>query len=273
MVDSSLKLFKKVRGICGKKHYGFVHGSPDLGNRVAQIDWIMSSAAHAQVREWLQTGITHLYLTILQNCINVGVISCLSTVIASFFSPLCCSFAMWPSIVLICIAGTALAQQPSASSAPSNTSSSPAAQSSPAWLSDVKPLPGNVQSYPTNDTDIPVGPLSNTSITLQGYPDPWVTPSTNSSEVQAVISALDWSNVPSVPVRKANSDGSVNMGGYDQSDPDCWWSATGCTQPKHPGIPPDVKNCPKVGDWGLVSPWWCCGKLSLWLIMMLMVMI
>lgn len=142
-----------------------------------------------------------------------------------------------------------------ASSSSSSSSSSGAApappQSSPSWLSSVRPLPGNVQSYPTDDTKIPTGPLNNSTAPLQGYPEPWKSPPTDSPELQAVIKAIDWSAVPSAPVRKANPDGSVNMQGYDQSDPDCWWSATGCVQPKHPGMSPDVSYCPKVGDWGL----------------------
>ncbi|WFD36387.1 hypothetical protein MCUN1_003266 [Malassezia cuniculi] len=62
-------------------------------------------------------------------------------------------------------------------------------------------------------------------------------------------------SVPSIPVRQGSAD---HMGidpsasqSYEQSDPDCWWSATGCTQPKHQGIPTDLKTCPEPRTWGL----------------------
>ncbi|ORZ19361.1 hypothetical protein BCR42DRAFT_347855 [Absidia repens] len=132
----------------------------------------------------------------------------------------------------------------------SGTSSGTKAQSSPSWLSDVKPLPGNVQSYPTNG-QIPTGPLSAANITLQGYPTGWAAPPTDSPEVKAAFNSIDWSLVPNSTIRSANQDGSVKMDGYDQSDPDCWWSATGCTTPKHQGVEADIVKCPTPGDWGL----------------------
>ncbi|KAI7877496.1 glycoside hydrolase/deacetylase, partial [Lichtheimia hyalospora FSU 10163] len=141
----------------------------------------------------------------------------------------------------------------SASSSSSSSNDSPMAQSSPAWLSDVQPLSGNIKEYPSDASKIPTGPLSNdtNSQALQGYPPPSNPPPTNSSEVQAVIKAIDWSKVPKISQRKANPDGSVNMQNYNESDPDCWWSASGCVKPKYPGLPEDVYYCPTVGDWGL----------------------
>ncbi|SAM07724.1 hypothetical protein [Absidia glauca] len=153
---------------------------------------------------------------------------------------------------LTLLASTALAQSSSSAAAPqpSGTSSGTLAQSSPAWLSDVKPLPGNVQSYPTT-TQVPTGPLSAVNLTLSGYPPGWASPPTDSPQVQAVYKAINWSLVPNSAVRTANKDGTPNMSGYDASDPDCWWSASGCTTPKHQGVEADIVNCPTAGDWGL----------------------
>ncbi|KAF7724208.1 hypothetical protein EC973_001227 [Apophysomyces ossiformis] len=145
---------------------------------------------------------------------------------------------------------SSIAPQASTTSASSTVGNYPP-QSSPAWLSDVKPLPGNIQAYPANDSAIPTGPFSTSPISLQGYPQTWKSPPIDSPQVKAAINAIDWAKVPNITVRKAKSDGSVDMAGYDQSDPDCWWSATGCTEPKRKDVPADVKNCPQVGDWGL----------------------
>ena len=129
-------------------------------------------------------------------------------------------------------AATPSSSSSSASSSSSSSNDSPMAQSSPAWLSDVQPLSGNIKEYPSDASKIPTGPLSNDINTqaLQGYPPPSNPPPTNSSEVQAVIKAIDWSKVPKISQRKANPDGSVNMQNYNESDPDCWWSASGCVK-------------------------------------------
>ncbi|KAI8393561.1 uncharacterized protein BYT42DRAFT_551456 [Radiomyces spectabilis] len=123
-------------------------------------------------------------------------------------------------------------------------------QSSPVWLSNIQPIPGNTDSYPLGD--VPTGPLETAPFALQNYPPGWKSPPVDSPDVQAVIKALDWSQVPNITVRKAGKGGDVDMGGYDdKADPDCWWTATGCTQSTRPNIPPDIFNCPIPGDWGL----------------------
>ncbi|WFD35854.1 hypothetical protein MCUN1_002722, partial [Malassezia cuniculi] len=38
---------------------------------------------------------------------------------------------------------------------------------------------------------------------------------------------------------------------YPKSDPDCWWTATGCTTPKADGLNADISECPEPGTWGL----------------------
>lgn len=35
------------------------------------------------------------------------------------------------------------------------------------------------------------------------------------------------------------------------SDPDCWWTASGCKKPKHSNIPQDLYQCPEPNTWGL----------------------
>lgn len=167
-----------------------------------------------------------------------------------------------PSLVVV--AGMVLAQssssvsQASASAPPASqptgtsTTGSAMAQSSPAWLSDIKPLPGNVQSYPSG-SQVPTGPFAGGNITLQGYPPGWKSPPIDSPQVQAAYNSIDWSLVPNSTVQSGNKDGTPNMAGYDaQNDPECWWTATGCTTPKHEHVPADTLNCPAVGDWGLV---------------------
>jgi hypothetical protein len=126
------------------------------------------------------------------------------------------------------------------------------AQVSPAWLASITPLAGNVQAVPASGAAIPTGTLANTTINTANYPTGWVVPPTNSTEVQAVIAAIDWTKVPAAPVRTANANGDLTFTGYDATtDPYCWWSDTNCVVPKVSYLPPDIYNCPKPGDWGL----------------------
>ncbi|KAJ8655281.1 hypothetical protein O0I10_008969 [Lichtheimia ornata] len=146
------------------------------------------------------------------------------------------------ALVLLLATGALGQQQSSATtttsaSGSSSSNDSPIAQSSPAWLSDIltKSLHGDVNNQ-----------------ALQGYPQPSKLPPTDSPEVQAVIKAIDWTKVPNIPPRKTRSDGYVSIQDYNNNtDPDCWWSASRCVKPKYPGLPEDVSYCPNVGDWGL----------------------
>ncbi|EIE86973.1 hypothetical protein G6F46_003648 [Rhizopus delemar] len=133
-----------------------------------------------------------------------------------------------------------------------STSSSPPAQTSPSYLSNIVPLSGNVQSYPASNTSIPTGALPSLSFNASGYPEVWKSPPTDSAEVKEAIASINWGLVPNATIRKANSNGDLSMTGYDSTkDPDCWWSASGCVQSKNPVIPPDYYRCPNVGEWGL----------------------
>ncbi|WFD02400.1 hypothetical protein MOBT1_001082 [Malassezia obtusa] len=60
------------------------------------------------------------------------------------------------------------------------------------------------------------------------------------------------SDVKVKPQKQGNDHMSVSPEGYDtQSDPDCWWTAKQCVQPKHKGLPMDLASCPEPDTWGL----------------------
>ncbi|CAO0790882.1 unnamed protein product [Mucor circinelloides] len=120
-------------------------------------------------------------------------------------------------------------------------------QHSPIFPSDMPVATGVVTSYnygPYNlSTSLP-------TTTLSGYPDPWSSPSTKSSEVKAAIKAIDWSLVPDIKPRKQDADGNWVNDSDGDSDPYCWWSDTNCVKPKI-NIPEDYYTCGRQGDWGL----------------------
>lgn len=164
-------------------------------------------------------------------------------------------FTLSSAVTLLLNSALVNAQTATTSSNATATTGGVPEQVSPQWLSTIKPIAGNVQSYPTGGNgSIPTGPLATITFDTTGYPEGWKSPSTNSTEVQAAIKAIDWTKVPNSSVRKADANGDLTMTGYDDAaDPDCWWSATGCVKSKNPLIPADAAACPKVGDWGLVS--------------------
>lgn len=57
---------------------------------------------------------------------------------------------------------------------------------------------------------------------------------------------------PDVPVKEDNDDNhaSVNQDGYNATDPDCWYSATQCTKPKHQNLTMDLTTCPTPSTLG-----------------------
>lgn len=64
--------------------------------------------------------------------------------------------------------------------------------------------------------------------------------------------------IPSDVKQKADSSNGQHEGtsaeksGYnDSKDPDCWWTDSGCTKPKHKGLPEDIKTCPEANTYGL----------------------
>ncbi|OAD70170.1 carbohydrate esterase family 4 protein, partial [Phycomyces blakesleeanus NRRL 1555(-)] len=88
------------------------------------------------------------------------------------------------------------------------------------------------------------------------WPTTWETATSNgmskSKEFLDLYNSLDWKSMPDIPVRKLGSNGAPDMSSYDSAnDPDCWWSATTCTKPKHENINADIYNCPEPQTWGL----------------------
>ncbi|CAO3600348.1 unnamed protein product [Absidia cylindrospora] len=88
------------------------------------------------------------------------------------------------------------------------------------------------------------------------WPTMWETATSNgmnkSAEFTTLYKSINWSKMPNIPVRKATADGGLDMTGYDEDkDPDCWWSASTCTKPKHQGVNEDIYQCPEPDTWGL----------------------
>jgi hypothetical protein len=89
-------------------------------------------------------------------------------------------------------------------------------------------------------------------IDLSEWPTRWKIATSNdvddSDEFNRVYDAIDWSLAPDIPVRSVDDDGKLELDDYDEDkDPDCWWSATNCVKPKHPGILHDIYRCPEPG--------------------------
>ncbi|OZJ02091.1 hypothetical protein BZG36_04571 [Bifiguratus adelaidae] len=90
---------------------------------------------------------------------------------------------------------------------------------------------------------------TNFAFTSPAFPTVWqsaLTGTNSSSEFQAVYNSINWTAVPNIPP-KTLSGSSYNTA----LDPDCWWTATGCTKPKWPGLQPDITACPQPETWGL----------------------
>ncbi|CAO3596467.1 unnamed protein product [Absidia cylindrospora] len=158
--------------------------------------------------------------------------------------------------ILFALASIASAQSssatPSSSAPPSSSSNSGIlAQTSPTWLPQFPPPSGVNSGYPTGALDTSAT-LDKATLNLTAYPEPWAPATTDHPEVKAAYSAIDWTKVPDAPPNKADSNGDITFGNYDQNkDPYCWWSDTNCVKPKVDYLPEDVYYCPKAGDWGL----------------------
>ncbi|CEP19530.1 hypothetical protein [Parasitella parasitica] len=93
--------------------------------------------------------------------------------------------------------------------------------------------------------------LSRETLNTRKYPEAWKSPDPKHPEVQAVMKQINWDLVPKYKVRKVKNYDLV-FDGYDEdTDSDCWWSASMCTKPKIKYLPPDLYTCPTKGDWGL----------------------
>jgi len=82
------------------------------------------------------------------------------------------------------------------------------------------------------------------------YPQPLtlatiLTGDTEANAVWTQIQSTYGSIINSVPIKSANAT-------YDTvNDPDCYWTLTQCTVPKHPGLDPDVTTLPEGHTYGL----------------------
>lgn len=160
------------------------------------------------------------------------------------------AIASCTSQVLMAFGQSSVATPTSSGSPSAFSSGSILAVSSPTWLPNFPVPSGVATSYPSGP--IPTGAtLDRTTLNLTDYPTGWESPPTDHPEVQAVINAIDWSRVPNATVHKALSNGDLDMNGYPDSDPYCWWSDTNCVKPKVDYLPEDIYLCPRVGDWGL----------------------
>lgn len=100
---------------------------------------------------------------------------------------------------------------------------------------------------------------SNFTIDKTQWPTIWDIATSNgmntSAEFTNIYNQIDWTKIPSAPVRKLTPAGGLDLASYNSAqDPDCWWSATQCTKPKTPGINADIRACEEPETWGLVSP-------------------
>ncbi|KAI7902991.1 uncharacterized protein BX663DRAFT_509123 [Cokeromyces recurvatus] len=97
---------------------------------------------------------------------------------------------------------------------------------------------------------------SNFTIDKTQWPVIWDIATSNnmvaSAEFTRIYNSIDWTKAPKAPVRKLTPAGGLDLTGYDTAkDPDCWWSATQCVQPKTADINPDIYTCPEPLTWGL----------------------
>ncbi|KAG1443940.1 hypothetical protein G6F56_010490 [Rhizopus delemar] len=98
-------------------------------------------------------------------------------------------------------------------------------------------------------------PPSNFVYNTKEWPNLWEIATSNgmtkTAEYQALNKSIAWDKMPKIKVRKATSDGGLDMTSYSDSDPDCWWSSSTCTKPKHEGVNEDIYACPEPETWGL----------------------
>ncbi|ORY94408.1 hypothetical protein BCR43DRAFT_493950 [Syncephalastrum racemosum] len=132
------------------------------------------------------------------------------------------------------------------------------------WTSKVDPtnitLPTNLKqltSYDVNTECVAYDASATFAFNASEWPNVWEVATSNgmntSKEFTTLYNSIDWSSAPNISVRTVLADGSLDMSSYDESsDPDCWWSATTCTKPKHSkNINADIYTCEEPETWGL----------------------
>ncbi|SPO25779.1 related to Chitin deacetylase precursor [Ustilago trichophora] len=88
------------------------------------------------------------------------------------------------------------------------------------------------------------------------FPVPW----DNATILPGDTEAMNvWNNIKAsgiipagiTPKGKVNGDFTSFTPTYPHTDPDCWWTYSGCDTPKHANIPNDLVQCPEPDTWGL----------------------
>ncbi|KAN0061983.1 hypothetical protein ACQY0O_005978 [Thecaphora frezii] len=88
------------------------------------------------------------------------------------------------------------------------------------------------------------------------FPTPWdnATILSDDTEAQQVWQSIKNSGIiPTYikPKGTVNGDFSAFTPTYNKSDPDCWWTYSGCVHPKASKVPQDTYTCPEPSTWGL----------------------
>lgn len=88
------------------------------------------------------------------------------------------------------------------------------------------------------------------------FPVPWqnATILPGDTQAQQVWSSIQASGIiPAGITPKGLVDGNFTMftPTYPHTDPDCWWTYSGCDDPKHPNLKDDLVQCPEPDTWGL----------------------
>lgn len=88
------------------------------------------------------------------------------------------------------------------------------------------------------------------------WPNIWEIATSNniqkSEEFTSLYNSINWTDAPNIPVRKVTANGGLDFSGYSsESDPDCWWSSSLCTQSKLADVNEDIVQCPEPETYGL----------------------
>jgi len=152
-----------------------------------------------------------------------------------------------------------------AASAPSAASSASSASPSTGTTtgtttSGTNPLAINIPSIPQTTSYDPTVEcqyysVPGLTINPKEWPTIWQTATSNgmntSAEFTALYNSIDWTKIPSAPVRKV-VNGALDFTGYSATtDPDCWWSSSLCTVPKAKDVNLDIYTCNEPETWGL----------------------
>lgn len=100
--------------------------------------------------------------------------------------------------------------------------------------------------------------LDSVNALIPKYPTVWEVADLLSNDTQAVgimkainASGIVPANIEPRGTAPASYSGTGTETGYNSNtDPDCYWTATECTKPKHAGILEDITTCDEPHTWG-----------------------